>query len=137
MSTGYSIDDWKAIKSEMLRQGVLQQKLEASSCGGYFCKGHTLLISIVALLLNIFKNSLANYHGKLTGALVLSGSRLRVDLAYVSVNALLMWSGVTGWSNTQRWPQRFYSHLERRYFLSFNEAVTYQYSRIYSDKNWS
>lgn len=90
MSTGYSIDDWKAIKSEMLRQGVLQQKLEASSCGGYFCKGHTLLISIVALLLNIFKNSLANYHGKLTGALVFSGSRLRHDLAYVSVNALLV-----------------------------------------------
>lgn len=83
MSTGCSIDDWKAIKSEMLRQGVLQQKLEASSCGGYFCKGHTLLISIVALLLNIFKNSLANYHGKLTGALVLSGSRLRHDLAYI------------------------------------------------------
>lgn len=95
MSTGYSIDDWKAIKSEMLRQGLLQQKLEASSCGGYFCKGHTLLISIVALLLNIFKNSLANYHGKLTGALVLSGSRLRHDLANVSVNAL---SGVI-WCN--------------------------------------
>ena len=137
MSTGYSIDDWKAIKSEMLRQGVLQQKLEASSCGGYFCKGHTLLISIVALLLNIFKNSLANYHGKLTGALVLSGSRLRHDLAYVSVNALLVWSGATGWSNTQHWPKRFYSHLERRYFLSFIEAVSYQYPRIDSDKNWS
>ena len=75
----------KRLNRKCFEKGVLQQKLEASSCGGYFCKGHTLLISIVALLLNIFKTSLANYHGKLTGVPVLSGSRLRHDLAYVSV----------------------------------------------------